>query len=404
MKQKITVSLLKSLKAGATIRDTLQPGFLVQAGQRGASYKLQADLWQGERGRRRLVRTIRHTFARVDEMAPDEARNVARGLLAQIKRGVDPFRKEERTPTRTWTVAEAFAAYARKTHPRPLSPRTVRELEYLLGKYLADWRELPIDTIDPHRVAERHRELAEKHGARTANGTMRWFRAVYGIFALEFEHRAPPPNPTRVLKRTWAPEARQHRAIALEALPAWRARLEALPNPLRRELHLLGLLSGLRPANAATLERAWVDLPGRRVTFPAEQMKSRKAFVLPLSAPLVTCLERALAASEALYRGTPYLFPTRDADNQICATRTWREKGLKNPDTGIQETGYALRHTYGAIALNVPGVSYAMREILMARQIAEGGAGVYYSSPDAVFGDLLAAQELISARIVALLK
>lgn len=405
MQKKITAQLLKSLKPGATIRDTEQPGFLVQVGKRGqASYKLQADLWQGVRGRRQLVRTVRHTFAVSDEMPPDEARNVARGFIAQIKRGVDPFRTVEPKKQKPWTVAEAFEEYSRKSHPRPLSDRTKRDLDYRLNRYLADWKALPIDSIDPHMVSQHHRHLAEEHGPHAANATFKNFRSVYNVFATEFERSRPPPNPVRVLGRKWAAEARQHRAVALENLPAWRDRLDALPSPLRRELHLLGLLSGLRPTNLVSIEKAWVDLEARRVTFPAEAMKSRKAFVLPLSIHMMASLECALVVSNALYRESAFVFPTRDNEGKVVATRTWRETGLKNPESGVQECGYALRHTFAAIALSVPGVSYAVREILMARQIAGGGAGVVYSSPDAMFGDLLAAQELISARIVSLLQ
>lgn len=405
MQKKITAKSLRTIKPGQTIRDTEQPGFLVQAGKRGhASYKLQADLWQGERGQRRLVRTIRHTFAAVHEMAPDEARNVARGYLSQIKRGTDPFRNGVSKKRKTWTVAEAFEEYARKSHPRPLSDRTKRDLQVRLDRYLADWKTLPIDSIDPHMASEKHRRLVEDHGPHAANSSLRWFRAVYNVYAAEFERSNPPPNPVRVLGRKWAPEARQHRAIALVDLSAWEARRLALPSKLRREMHLLGLLSGLRPSNLVAIERAWVDLPGRKVSFPAEAMKSRKAFSMPLSAPMVTCLERSLAASEALFEGSRFVFPTRNNDGHVVPTVVWRESGLKHPTTKVQECGYALRHTFAAIALDVPGVSYAMREILMARQIADGGAGVVYSSPDAMLPALLAAQELISKRIVALLE
>ncbi len=72
------------------LRDSALPGFFLQVNRASKSFKIQADLYTGERPRRRLVRTVRKTLGRVGEMTLDDARSQAMTLLADIKREIDP--------------------------------------------------------------------------------------------------------------------------------------------------------------------------------------------------------------------------------------------------------------------------------------------------------------------------
>lgn len=56
------------------LRDSSLPGFFVAVNKKSKSYKIQADLYVGERGRKTLVRSVRVTLGRTDELTLDEAR------------------------------------------------------------------------------------------------------------------------------------------------------------------------------------------------------------------------------------------------------------------------------------------------------------------------------------------
>jgi len=72
------------------VRDKSLKGFMVAVNKHSKSYKVQRDLWTGERGRRRKVKTVRHTLGTTGELSLDDARTLAMQVIAQIKQGIDP--------------------------------------------------------------------------------------------------------------------------------------------------------------------------------------------------------------------------------------------------------------------------------------------------------------------------
>src|SRR5262245_51083898 len=107
---KLTARLLSNLKAGERVRDTTVKGLFAECGQTGVSLKIQADLWQGERGTRQLVRTVRMTLGKHPELSLDDARARAMAQLADIKRGIDPSVPAAAKPGEL-TVGQMFEAY-----------------------------------------------------------------------------------------------------------------------------------------------------------------------------------------------------------------------------------------------------------------------------------------------------
>ncbi len=132
-------------------------------------------------------------------------------------------------------------------------------------------------------------------------------------------------------------------------------------------------------------------------------MKSGRSFDLPLSAYMISTIERALAVGEVLYPKAQFLFPTRATKDQpksrirkgdVIATQVWREKSLPS------ETGHLLRHTYRTIAQREQIDKIEAR--LLLDHTVPGIDGVYIHEK-ALFDRLLAAQEKMSAAISALL-
>jgi integrase len=385
MPQKLTEKKVQQLQytgKNHTVRDTQVIGLFVDVGKVSKSYKCQADLWAGDRGRRSYVRTVRVTLGKVGELPLDVARVRASELLAQIKAGVDPVRRPTPTPT-ALTVAAAFESYAQRCINKGRATRTIADMERYLG-YLDSWRLLPLASITKAMARAEHARLTSDVGPSSANKAMRALRAVWN-HANKTRDEDFDANPVRAVD--FHEDREKNRSIDQDDLAEWYASVQKLPNTLRRLMHELGLFTGLRPGNLVSLERAWVRLTERAIVIPADRMKARREFSLPLSEHLVGLVQRVLTLSEVLEPGSPWLFPTRDANSEVTHTQTWRERSLPS------ETGHILRHTYSNMAM-VAGLDGDARQLLLAQSV-EGVRGTYLHTP-ALWTRLLAEQERVS--------
>ena len=78
MPETLAEAAVKALKyegVPSVARDAKVTGLLVAVNKTGKSYKVQRDLWQGQRGRKKLVKTVRHTLGGTEEMTLDDARS-----------------------------------------------------------------------------------------------------------------------------------------------------------------------------------------------------------------------------------------------------------------------------------------------------------------------------------------
>jgi len=435
MPQKLNQKIVDALKPGAprVIRDESTPGFLVRISKSTVCYAVQRELRTGPRRKGTLVKTVRHTIARTEEMKLDAARARGRELLEAIKNGIDPNAPLAPAPV-IWTVERAFAAYAAAhsgvevgavlrqirgestaAEPPVELERTSQDMLDRLRRYLADWAPLELASITRDMVLARHTKImtdvrdrarsVRATGARAANQTVKDLAAVWNFAS---DATPLPMNPARRLKTVLAEETKAHHELSIGALPKWWAAVEALPNPLRRVMHKFALLSGLRPSNVTGLRREWLRLDdpgGPRINFPASAMKAGKPFVLPLSGAMVALLREALTAGDVMHPGSPWVFPTRSADGrEVIATAVCREK-ITKPKNGEPKnaalknaTGHALRHTWKNCA-RLARLPEATIEVLLSHSV--GAMGDRYGSLVEQFERYLADQETVSAFILS---
>jgi integrase len=146
------------------------------------------------------------------------------------------------------------------------------------------------------------------------------------------------------------------------------------------------------------LRREWLRLDESRIIFPRSEMKTKNAklgdFVLPLSAAAVEIVREALAAGDVLHPGSPWVFPTRDQEGTVIATKVVREKAkaLENA------TGHALRHTWKTAARNARLPEVSIEVLLDHSQPKMAGA---YGSLAEQFDRFLADQEIVTAYILS---
>jgi site-specific recombinase XerC len=400
---KLTEAFVKSLAfdgAGFIVRDTKLTGLLIAVNKASKTYKVQRDLWRGQRGRRQLVKTVRHTLGSTEELTLDQARLKAEDVIRKIKLGVDPNALAPEQKAEGWTVADMFAEYAADLRKRQCSDRTIEGLLASLDRYLPDWKKIALKNVSRSMVRARHHDLSEKRGPIVANHTMRHFRAAYNLaLRVVDDPDLLPANP--VVAVTFNKERRKGAVILPADLPDWWAKISTLPNPLRRAMHEFGLYSGLRPGTLVGLRREWINLDECAISIP--KMKSGRSFDLPLSPHMVDIVKRALHLSDLLFPNAPWLFPTRATKNnpargikkgQVIATQVWRERILPS------DTGHVLRHTYRTIAQRITLDKIEAR--LLLDHSVPGIDGVYIHEK-ALFDRLLIAQERMSVAISELL-
>ena len=93
MPEKLTEAAVRALAFEGKprmVRDAKVTGLMVAVNKTNKSYKVQRDLWVGQRGQKRLVKTVSHTLGGTDEMTLDEARSRAAKVIEVIKSGIDP--------------------------------------------------------------------------------------------------------------------------------------------------------------------------------------------------------------------------------------------------------------------------------------------------------------------------
>lgn len=393
--RKLTESFIKTLAysdRAYAVRDTAVTGLFVDVNKRCKSYKVQKDLWVGERGRRRLAKTVRKTLGTTEDLSLDEARTRALALVAEIKRGKDPNRTWENIDSGSWTVERMFEEYATDLKKRECADLTPVNVLARMERYLADWKKTPISEIKKSTAREKHTHISTKHSKRIANMALKDFRWAYNLaLRVVDDPDALGDNPTNAI--TWNKERSSNRVLMPEELPQWWAGVQAISNPIRRAMQELGILSGLRPGTLVSLKRDWIDLPRHAIRIP--KMKSGRSFDLPLSPQMEAVIGRALAAGDALYPGTEWLFPARrrKGDGAIKHVQTWREKDLPS------QTGHILRHTYRTIAKRA-GIDQIDARLLLDHTVP-GIDGVYIHSR-ALFDRLLVTQEKMTTEIMAL--
>ena len=119
----------------------------------------------------------------------------------------------------------------------------------------------------------------------------------------------PERNPFRSGKLFHKEKAR-NTGMGVAELPGWWAELQALPNPIRRELHLFMLLTGLR--RTEVLFSHWANFGATPPLAAAASPKGEeRAFELPLSSAMLACLDRVKEAGQTYYpeESKTWIFP-----------------------------------------------------------------------------------------------
>lgn len=302
------------------VRDTDLAGFFVLVGSRTKSFMIQADL---RSGRSRV--SIRMKVGQVGEMSARDARANAKILIGRIEKGDDP--RPPRAPRRKAgdgagapfaspdgvpTLREAWERF-RVSHleRKKRAAGTIRGYADHMERLFADWLDRPLSELgdDPLLLATRHDTITKANGPAIANGAMRSFRSVYN-HAKKTCKALPRENPVSGVD--WNPEHRKDTAMGVSDLPAWFEQLARIANPVRREFHLMTLLSGSRPEVLKNVRVTDLDLKNRVMHMHRPKGGELKAFDIPLSRAMMECVFRLRRIAPIIYpqAGREWLFPS----------------------------------------------------------------------------------------------
>lgn len=346
--------------------DTELKGFGLLVSPTVKSYIAQKDVRR---------RTCRINIGRHPAWSVEEARKKARYYTNLMDNGQDPRELEAQEKAKNITFKQAWDIHRELLVRKEGSPRTLEIYDYNINKHLGDWLKRPLNSIKRSEVRERHTILGSDHGIYEANRTMRNFRAVYNTALKEYEHL--PPNP--VIAVQWFKERRRQEPIADNKLAAWYKKVMAMRSPVRKDLQLFLIFTGLRRTDACTIR--WEDINLEKATLHRPNPKGGKdfAFTVPIPDICLEILERRKAQNKILYGNKcEWVFPTYNAHNELIGVREPKERRRDLPSP------HRLRDTY-TTAANSAGLSPYDIDVLTNHRPPNGSVTAGYIRQDAEY-------------------
>lgn len=328
--------------------DTELSGFYLLVGQRAKTYVAQRDM----RGR-----SVRYTIGRHGHFTSEQARKIAQEKLYTMASGVNPVQKEREEEEKLITLEAVFENYMDAR--RSMKQRTKDDYRYMIGKYLADWKEKSIAEIFKEMIVRRHQAIGEKHGFYVANKTMRILRVLYNHAYATFD--VCPVNPVSYLTKVkaWYKEHRRRTYIKPHELKDWWQAVHALENDTYRDFLLVLLFTGLRRSEAAKMR--WADIDFKDKTFMIPDTKNGDALTLPMSEFLCGLLEQR----RKRYGNYEFVFPGPGQHGYLAEPKKGVYKVIER--CGVQFTCHDMRRTFITIAESLDISAYALKRLINHR-------------------------------------
>ncbi len=334
------------------------------------------------------------------------ARQRAFELLGRVAGGGDPSLETGRRAGGP-TLGEAFDLHVSRMRANQSTARSISTMTTERDKYLADWVDRPLRSIERADCRAMHEKLSKDNGPYIANRIMRHVRAAWNTALKEHDL---PANPTIAVH--WNKEHRRQEPIAWAKLPAWRKTVESLEpiivegervgvRPgIRGDYQMFMLLTGLRRMDAASVRWEHLDLDAKKLHRPNPKGGKERAFTIPLSSACVKILERRRRENVQTFKEGDggWVFPSRAIKDKPCALC----KALGQPDheaggvihtvegkvqrldkskmkvETILPSPHRLRDTYTSALVEVGGVSPYVIDVLTNHRPPRGSVTAGY--------------------------
>ncbi len=357
------------------------------------TWHFQRDLWREGRREKTVYLGL------PGDRALAEARQWAREQTNIVERGIDPTAPPPapaKEGPEAWTVRELLNRRLEYMEANAYAESSIKDFGYVM-RYLTPILDMRINDLTRSKCREVHEQISrsglrgDKPAPSWANKSMDYLSAAWVHAKRKFDDQNRMPheseNPVQGAERH--PVNKVQASIGANELPDWAAIVDALGNPVRRHMHWIGMLTGLRKTTLLSIEKSWVQ--SDRLVIPADAMKARRDFVCPLSSPLVARIKDAMAASAFISPTSTFLFPSVASASghvEVDDERELEKRGWP---------GKLRRKTYRTQAERI-GCPRNFVSYLMDHR-APGLDGNYVHSAE-LFDDLRNWQEKISQRIL----
>ncbi len=318
--------------------DSELPGFGLRVYPSGnRKYLVQ---YRTKTGRQRRAMLGRHGL-----LTAEQARGMARDMLAEAHKGGDPAGeiKAAREAPMVWDLAADYLERHAIPNKRPASVRDDRSM--------LDRAILPrVGQVKVAAVTRRDIEVLHNALRATPYQANRVLALLSKMFNLAVAWGWRGDNPARGIPRFQ--EDRHERWLSTDELARLWAVLEQHQNRRAANAVKLMILTGARRSEVLSATWDQFDLDRKRWTKPSHHTKQKKTEHVPLSAQALALLSAVKAEADA---ECPYLFPGNAPDKPLGDIkhfwqRVCREAGIE----GVRV--HDLRHTY-ASSLVSRGVS-----------------------------------------------
>ncbi len=324
-------------------------------------------------------KTVRRKLGRYGELTLEQAREMARKMAVDLAGGVDPNSTDEWD---SFTVREAMERHTRDMAKKGRRPRSISDIHEEMNRHMSGWLDRPIAAFRRRHCVERHEFLSRHSGPIAANRVLRAFRACWNTAAIHFEVDDQLGNPVGK-KFPWN-EQKSREPIEWDDLPGWAERVNAITNPIRRDLQWFIVLTGLRSTDARTVRWEHVDFEKGKLHRPEPKGGERRKFTVPISSAVLDILRRRRDDNELVLGASDegWAFPTRDSGGNVTHVKEPKELETYEDSDGVKRkrvclpSPHVLRHTFAHDA----GVSFPAIQTLL-NHVTKSSVTEHYTRP-----------------------
>jgi integrase len=227
----------------------------------------------------------RITLGNVEAVNPDDARQLAKSVLAKVHLGGDPQAEKGDARAKAsitfGAVSERYLAYAKGR----LKSRSYEEVERHLVRQWAPLKGLQLHKITRANVAARLNEIAKAHGPFAANRSR---ASLSAMFTWALRQGEVDSNPVVGTGKATEEVSRDHVIRDDELAAIWHA---CRDDDYGRIVRLL-ILTAQRREEVGALAKAEIDAAAALWTIPRSRTKNALEHEVPLSHPAMELLQQ----------------------------------------------------------------------------------------------------------------
>ncbi|MBZ0235220.1 MAG: integrase arm-type DNA-binding domain-containing protein [Deltaproteobacteria bacterium] len=212
------------------------------------------------------------------------ARQAAKEILGSLAAGENP-NAEKRARLDGPTLRDGLELHVSNMRADNCSQSSIDTITSEVEARLGRWLDRPLVELRGSDLRAIHAKITAEGKKHLANRIVRHVSAVWNTLDNASDDGLPGKNPARKVKR----HAYVPRRKVIEDLPAWYAKVQTL-SPVRRDLQLFALCTGMRDHAACHVRWEHVDLDRGLLFVPRPKGGEKRAFTLPLAPGVVRML------------------------------------------------------------------------------------------------------------------